>query len=349
MSGEKKRWHAPSATPWDDADASDIGPAQAIVMACHRDIYRYRHADASLVGEAEFFNAYERDSCPRCGSGDFVRKGHDKNGVRRWLCHACGTRFTPATGTIFQGRKLPVADWTEFLLQTFAFESVSGMTRSNRRSTTTLPYWMAKLFAVLEGIQDDIVLSGAVQIDEKYYPLAASDWVLRPDGKKPRGLSKNQICIAVGRDPTGASYFSRMGLGKPNKARVWDAYGSHIAQGATLIHDMEQAHDILVAELSLASEVHNSKLIKMLPDKDNPLYGVNRLCFLLELFLNSHSGFDRDDLADYLNLFWVMMNEPTNKMEKAAFVLDRAMRCPKTLAFREFYRRKGTSDGCEQS
>ena len=41
-----------------------------------------------------------------------------------------------------------------------AYESVSGMTRANRRSGTTLPHWMAKLFAVLEDIQDDVVLSG---------------------------------------------------------------------------------------------------------------------------------------------------------------------------------------------
>jgi hypothetical protein len=207
---------------------------------------------------------------------------------------------------------------------------------------------MAKLFAVLSGIQDDTVLFGVVQIDEKYYPLAASDQIHRANGKKPRGLSKNQICIAIGCDSSRVSYFSRMGLGKPSKARVWNACGGHIKCGSLLVHDMEHTHDILVERLGIKSEVHNSKLINMLSDKDNPLRKVNRLCFLLELFLNSHSGFDRDDLAGYLDLFWVMMNAPANKMEKAAFILDRAMRCLKTLASREFYRKKGSSDGCKR-
>jgi hypothetical protein len=48
-------------------------------------------------------------------------------------------------------------------------------------------------------------------------------------------------------------------------------------------------------------------------------------------------------LDGYLNLFWVMMNPPKNKMEKAAFVLDRAMHNPKTLTYREFYRKKHCS------
>ena len=97
-------------------------------------------------------------------------------------------------------------------------------------------------------------------------------------------------------------------------------------------------------ELGLRSERHNSKLIKRLPDPENPLAAVNRLCYLLRLFLDSHTGFDRTRLGGYLDLFWVMMNPPRDKMEKAAFVLDRAMRNPKTLRYRDFYARPPSSD-----
>ena len=342
MSEDEERWLAPSATPWDGMDEDSLDPAELIVMACHRDIYAYRHAPASLEGEAEFFNGYDRDACPRCGSGSIRRFGKDSNGLNRWMCNSCGKTFNPTTGTVFQGHKLPVADWTEFLLEVFAYESVNGMTRSNRRSDTTLPYWMAKLFAVLEGIQDDVVLSGTVQIDEKYYPLAAKDRVLKADGTQLRGLSRNQMCIAVGWCK-GGSYFGEMGLGKPSKSRAWDAYGGHIEEGSKLVHDMEKSHDVLVERLDLVSERHNAKLIKALPDKENPLGKVNRLCYLLELFLNSHSGFRRSDLPGYLDVFSVMMNEPRDKMKKVAAVLNRAMRCPKTLAYRDFYKKKGSS------
>jgi len=39
------------------------------------------------------------------------------------------------------------------------------------------------------------------------------------------------------------------------------------------------------------------------------------------------------------------MNEPKDKLEKVALVLDRAMRCPKTLRFRGFYNVKPSSCG----
>lgn len=339
MSGEKRRWLAPSGTPWDDCDEASLGPAETIVMACHRDIYEYRHAGASLEGEAGFFNAYERDACPRCGSREVKRRGHDPNGIRRWECKSCGRSFTPATGTIFESRKIPVADWTEFLVELFSYESINAMTRANRRSDTTLPYWMAKLFAVLGCVQDGVVLSGDVQIDEKYYPIARADQALGKDGTRLRGLSRNQICIAVG-CAAGRSIFVEAGRGKPSKARVWDAYGAHIAEGSHLIHDKERSHAVLVDKLGLHSTAHDSREISKLPDKENPLREVNRLCFLLELFLNSHSGFGREKLGGYLDLFHVMMNPPEDKMEKAALVLDRAMSIPKSLAFREFYAKK---------
>lgn len=338
MSGEKRRWLAASATPWDDACDDELQPAQRIVRDCHRDIYRYRHAHAGLEGEADFFNGYPRERCPRCKSPSIVRIGPDSAGIQRWLCRSCRRSFTPMTGTIFEGHKLPVADWTEFLLEVFSYESMQGIARSNRRSSTTIPYWFAKLFAVLEGVQDRIVLGGRVQIDETLYPLALADQPRMPDGSKMRGgYSKSKLCIGIGCDGRGSSIYRYEGLGKTSGAKTMRAFGSNIARGSTLAHDSENGHSRLVRELGLVDERYDAKEIKKLPDKENPLREVNRLCFLLKLFLDAHSGFDRGDIDGYLDLFSVMMNPPADKMEKAAMVLDRAMTTPKSLSFRDFY------------
>lgn len=211
------------------------------------------------------------------------------------------------------------------------------MTREGRRSDTTLPYWMAKLFAVLEGIQGDVVLSGRAWIDETYWPVAAEDAVRRPDGRLPRGLSRNQICIGVGIDSSGRSVFLREGLGKTSRAKTRATFGTHIERGSVLVHDMERSHSALVADLGLASEAHDAALLKGVADGLNPLQPVNRACFLLKRLLGSHPGFDRSDLQGYLDLFHVASNPPDDKMAKAAFVLDRAMRYPKTVRFRKFY------------
>ncbi|MFR2950850.1 MAG: transposase [Collinsella intestinalis] len=349
MSGEEKRRRpAPSATPWDGAGDGELSPAERIVRDCHRDMYRYRHAGAGLVGEADFFNGYDRDACPRCGSPAIEGNGRDANGVRRWRCLSCGRAFNPATGTVFDGRKLPVADWTEFLLEVFSYGSL-GAARSGRRSATTPPYWLAKLLAVLEGAGGRRPgRPGGDRRDD--VPAAAGEPA--EDARRlqgPGGFSKGKHCIGIGCDGSGASVFADEGLGKTSGARTLAAFGGHVARGSTLVHDMENGHNRLVRELGLRSERHNSKLIKRLPDPENPLAAVNRLCYLLRLFLDSHTGFDRTRLGGYLDLFWVMMNPPRDKMEKAAFVLDRAMRNPKTLRYRDFYARSPSSDDEESS
>lgn len=340
-----ERWHAPSAsaTPWDGRDESSLTPAQRLVMGARREAYERLHP--GVGGDAEFLNGYERDACPVCRSPDVVRWGHDRNGVRRWRCRACGATFTPATGTVFEDHRLPVAAWSEFLLELFSYESLAGATRTGRRSPTTLPYQLAKVFAVLEGIQDGVVLSGRVQADEMMYPVPAADRDPSLAGRRAGGYSRDNTCVAIACEEAvgGASVFVVLGRGKPSGARAVSAYRPHLADGCTLVHDRENSHNAVVRERCLVSEAYDSRLVKRLPDDENPLARVNRLCFLLRLFLDGHTGFDRSNFAGWLDLFSVMMNPPDDRMEKAAMVLDRAMVSPRTLRYRDFYRRKASS------
>ena len=48
---------------------------------------------------------------------------------------------------------------------------------------------------------------------------------------------------------------------------------------------------------------------------------INRKCFFLKKFLNSHSGFDREELQNYLNLFAFIMNEG-NQYERVEKILE---------------------------
>lgn len=338
------RWHVPSAsaTPWDGVDESSLTPAQRLVMGWQREQYDWLHR---LGGELDrdFFNAYERGSCPRCGSRAVIGHGHDPVGLRRWRCKSCGATFTPATGTVFEDRKLPVVAWAELLLGLMSYESLAGIARRDRRSPTTPPYQLAKLFLVLDGIQDGVVLSGRVQADEMMYPVPAAEAILAAGGRRQGGAySRNNTCVAIACEERagGCSVFRVLGRGKPSGERAKAAYCPHIAGGSTLVHDKENAHNAVVRELGLASEAHDSRVIKRLPDDENPLWKVNRLCFLLRLFLDGHSGFDRSNLGGWLDLFSVMMNPPEDRLEKAALVLDRAMASPKTLRYRDYYRKK---------
>mgnify|MGYP003100126553 CR=1 FL=1 len=72
-------------------------------------------------------------------------------------------------------------------------------------------------------------------------------------------------------DGHGASVFANEGLGKTSGVRTVAAFGGCVAPGSTLVHDTENGHNRLVRELGLRSERSNSKLIKRLPDSENPL------------------------------------------------------------------------------
>ncbi|WP_302011533.1 IS1/IS1595 family N-terminal zinc-binding domain-containing protein [Collinsella tanakaei] len=192
-----------SATPWDGAPPSSITPAQALVARAHRAALEARHAP--LEGEGEFLNRYERDACPLCGLALVVRDGRDSRGVRRWRCRSCRLRFSPTTGTIFEGHRIPVSDWCEFVIQLLSCDSLQEVGRSNRRSPTTPPYWLAKLFLVLEGVQEGTVLSGRVQIDETFYPVPGAELERSARGGAKPGFSKNKLCIAAATDGAGRS------------------------------------------------------------------------------------------------------------------------------------------------
>lgn len=53
-----------------------------------------------------------------------------------------------------------------------------------------------------------------------------------------------------------------------------------------------------------------SKDLKRLANSENPLDPVNRIHHLLKMFLNSHSGFKREDLQGFLKLYAFTINSP---------------------------------------
>ena len=54
----------------------------------------------------------------------------------------------------------------------------------------------------------------------------------------------------------------------------------------------------------------------------------------IEVFF-SHSGFLREDLRDYLNLFSIMVKPPKNKYEKVKKILELGLEKPVLIRFRE--------------
>jgi hypothetical protein len=170
-----------------------------------------------------------------------------------------------------------------------------------------------------------------------FYPLPENVFNREySSGTKLRGLSTNQLCIGVATDKQH-TIFLLEGNGKPSQKKTYESFRTHIQPKSTLIHDKESAHKKLVKELELESVSHASTELKGLLDKDNPLYPVNRAHAILKMFLNSHSGFLRDDIQGYLNLFALVTNPPDDMLAKVEVVINLAFQNPKTLRYRDFY------------
>jgi len=93
---------------------------------------------------------------------------------------------------------------------------------------------------------------------------------------------------------------------------------------------------MLVEKLNLVSEVYDSKELKKLEDKDNPLKRVNEVHARLKNFLYAHNSFNRESLQGYLNLFTLAMNAPTDNLEKVELLLNSAFKQEKRCATETF-------------
>ena len=309
---------------------------QEFLQKTYQEHYQQRHPALRETGEAEMINAFIPGQCPMCGELQFKKDGMDHNGIQRYKCMN-GHKFRPTTGTIFDSRKISVSEWIEYCLNVFHYVSLNAGSWNNKNARSTSKYWLNKLFLTLEGYQEDIVLSGKVYLDETYYTIRMRDVIVHEDGSKLRGISGNQICIGVATDKKHTVCLLE-GYGRPTMKKSYETFKSHIASGATLIHDKEKTHRLLLETLELKNVSYAADQLKGVVDQDNPLDPVNRRHYLLKKFLNAHAGFNRDDLQGYLNLFAFVLNPPKSPLEKVDIILNLAFNSPKSLRYRDQFK-----------
>lgn len=299
-------------TPWDDKN--NITVIQNFIKEKYKNNFKIKHPKLINTKEAEILNSIKIEKCRYCNSNNICKKGFTNNKVQRYLCKDCHKQFTSTTGTIFENHKISISEWIEYLLDIFNYGSTTLTSKVNKNSMNTSVYWLYKVFLVLRNYQDNVVLSGTIYLDELYYKVIKSDIDLK-DGKQFRGISHNQYCIALAKDKDNIIAFV-VGLGKPKKDRIDELFKNHIEPKSKIIHDDEKSHKNLVKNLELESESYSSSWLKNKKDKDNPLRPINHQCDLIRQFLNTHSGFDRVYLQDYLNLYCFMNSGNRNKLEK---------------------------------
>lgn len=324
--------------PWDEREA--VTESEQLISSTIREWYEAKHRKVS-PDEVLLTNSIRIDYCPECGAEKLIRAGHYGNGIQRYQCKICRKRFSPLTNTIFEDKKIPISEWIEYLIHLFEFHSVRTSARDNRNANSTGKYWLIKVFAVLRGIQDDVMLSGKIYLDEMYFPVVKRNTVSK-DGKKLRGISRNKIGVAVAFDEEGNYILAVENTSKPSDKSTWTALGKHIKQGSHLIHDGERSHGILIRKLELTSEVYPTEVTRGMSDSENPLYPINHIHFLAKRFMREHGGYNRDDLQDWMNLIWFILSEPLNRYEKVSKFINLAVSSPLRVKYRDVMGKKSS-------
>lgn len=325
------------ATPWDKSE--ERSASQTFIRNETNKHYTQRHQKLKDSEECMMINAVPVNRCPYCGSGNIKRNGKNPNGIQKYYCLNHNGNFLPTSGTIFEDRRIPITEWIEYWRNLLEYVSLTADSWNNKNAFTTSKYWFKKTCLLLEHIQDEIILSGTVYYDELFYSLRNDQITKKPDGKKPRGHSKNQMCIGVATDGQH-TIIKYLGTGEPTQKAILEAFIGHIEPESTLITDKHRGHKKLVSALHLRNIEYDSKTLKGLNDADNPMNPVNQKHNHLRKFLDAHSGFDREELTDYINLFLLDTNPPKDKLEKIDILLNLGFQTAVTLKYRDYFKKK---------
>lgn len=194
-------------------------------------------------------------TCPRCGSANVISYGKTKKKRLRRKCNACGRTFSLTTMTVMFSRKLKIKKLRAMIDLMISDTKLKAMADSVKITQSTAYLWRMKVYTAAKKTRDGTLLSGRVWIDENLIPVNQGQIWRKPDGKKPRGVSRNQVCVACVIDRKGNRYAEVAGKGVISSLQCLKTYGKHIAKGSTLVHDGIFSHDALVAKKGGKSEV----------------------------------------------------------------------------------------------
>lgn len=114
--------------------------------------------------------------CPHCGAKaalkNITKWGRKANGAQRYRCKACGKSFVPTTGTAFAYTKKDADTWRRFIHLTITGATLATCEEECNLSHQTASDWRHKILHVFELNQEDVEMTGNIEVDEMMVPLS---------------------------------------------------------------------------------------------------------------------------------------------------------------------------------
>ena len=258
--------------------------------------------------------AGEADSCPRCGSPEFVKKGHGRRGEQRWLCRGCGRTFGPATGGLLAKSKLDAAAWREFAR--CMVDRVPLRDCAERCGTSLVTAWFMRhrmcevmasrlaAFRVEKGTSCQV--DGTFLNENLSGNWGRSSTFEMPrerhengKGVKVRGISNLKVCVLCGATDLGDVFCELSNRGRATGGDIERVLSGKIAEGSIVSTDKHKSYPRVLEGMGVAA--HNRY------DADGPAEGdinmVNALHSRLKEFLEPFHGVATRRLQHYLDCY----------------------------------------------
>ena len=247
--------------------------------------------------------------CDKCGC-KFNKNGKTKNCVQKYICPRCRNTMSETTNTIIHHSKLSFDVWSNVIDNLLNGFSLRRIAEENNISVLTSFRIRHKVLYALKTFIDNIMLSGAIQSDEKYFSinLKGTKPNNMPRYSKKRtsttspynGISHHKICVVSSIDEYDNLLLQITGLGRCTTNMLENSLGKKINNAKSVNADSASAYQNFCSKHNLRlnavpSGLHSNGNINIAE--------INGVHSQLETWLSKFRGVSTRHLQEYLNWF----------------------------------------------
>lgn len=192
--------------------------------------------------------------CPKCSAinNGFIKSGFSNSGKQMYRCNECNRRFVGDHGQLTYYSHQDESKWDQLIMDTFNQISVEQTAATLNVSTYTVWRMRMKLLHMFEKLVSDTVVSGEVEMDEKYFLNSHKGEKI--EDKKPRkrggsaqkrGLSNEQICLPTAVQRNGTAVLLATNTATPSSSDIMKI-ADHIGEKSMIWIDGKTAYNELI-------------------------------------------------------------------------------------------------------
>ena len=246
--------------------------------------------------------------CPKCGSANshFTKGGKANSGKPMLQCSSCHKRFTIDHGQLTHYSHQDESKWDLLITDTFAQVPVEKTAATLDISTYTVWRMRMKLLHMFEKLLNTTVVSGEIELDEKYLlnshkgeKIAGVEPRKRGGSASKRGLSNEQICLPTAVQRNGTAVLKATNTATPTSKDIMKL-ADNIGEHSMAWIDGKAAYGCLLEEKHCEKRIMKDHTCYTSIDHLN---NVNAFHSLIEKWYKKYGGVASKYLNRYAALF----------------------------------------------